>query len=523
MPTQRNRDHKERASGNGNDLPPHSTQAERAALGCILLAAGMGGSVTHASMSEVDALIGQLAPRLFYDNRNLLIFRGIVSLRQDNHSVDTVTLIQWLSAQNEIEKVGGFAGVASLPEETPSQFNFGEYLRILRDKAHRRWMIAKSVELQGLAGAETVTLEDTRARLSEIFDASTRASQTRGDLKIWRFDQLMEYNAPMHLALVGDNEVRMGYEGVTLLAGPGSSGKSLAVSSLALAGALGHGLWMGRRVHRQFRTLIIQAENGATRLKKELETIAKNHPDADLQEWVMVSDPPEGGIPFHRPEFRASVRRLVEQLKPDLVVLDPWSHVAVEDAAKEVVDKIAEIRSCFPAGDQCPGLLIVAHTKKPRAEDVKKGRSLGYSVSGSVALLNTARCCYMLLPWSDDLEDDRIYWACVKLNDGSMYPASVWRRRFGTFFDHDPRTDPTTWGDEPDRGDRRTITEEMIADVFRQQKRPGMKRGELVKFLVEYNPDEVSESTAWRALSKSGYAKSWITEAAGVISPKKHK
>ena len=41
------------------------------------------------------------------------------------------------------------------------------------------------------------------------------------------------------------------------------------------------------------------------------------------------------------------------------------------------MDKLAEIRSCFPSGEDCPGLVIVAHTKKPRSEDVRRGPLAG--------------------------------------------------------------------------------------------------------------------------------------------------
>lgn len=498
-----------------NGAVPFSEKAERGALGCVLNAGQLG------AQSECDEMLRQLRPQHFHDARHASLFDALRMLRVDNHSVDIRVIVpEWLREKKLLEQCGGLAYVSEHLEMTAGVFAFPEYLATLRDKAHRRWLMAKSLELTALASEPVVTLEDTQARLAELFDATTRTTGARGELKLWRVNDLARYVPDRSLALVGDNEIRKGYEGVTLLAGPGSSGKSLAVSSLALAGAIGSGHWMGRSVHRQFRTLMIQAENGATRLKKEIEAMQQRHPGVNLHDWIVISDPPEGGIPFHKAEFRASVRRHVDQLKPDLVVIDPWSHVAVEDAAKDVVDKIAEIRSCFPSGDACPALLIVAHTKKPRAEDIKRGRALAYLISGSVALVNTARCVFMLLPWSEDLQDDRIYWACCKLNDGAMYPASVWHRRFGTFFEHDGETDPTTWGEEPDANEeRRSLTREMLVTVFTEAKRPGMKRGELVRALV--SRFDLAESTCWRALK--GYAAEWTDETAGVVGLRKER
>lgn len=252
-------------------------------------------------------------------------------------------------------------------------------------------------------------------------------------------------------------------------------------------------------MHRRFKTLIIQAENGAIRLKKEVEAIKAAHPELPVDDFIFISEPPEGGLPFHRAQFRAELREMVKRLQPDLVIIDPWSAVATEDAAKEVVDKLAEIRSCFDAGDACPGLLIVAHTKKPRAEDVRKGRGLVYLVSGSIALPNTARCVYVLLPWADDMEDPRVYFATPKLNNGSMYAPSVWRRKFGTFFEHDEKTNPKDWGREDD--EREKIGADHVRACFDQA--PELKSGMLVKKLAKISG--AGESTCWRAIGEDGY------------------
>jgi hypothetical protein len=478
-------------------------EVEKAALGCVMLASESG------SQAEVEALLLQLKPTLFYDLAHQIVFTAMVRLRMEAHAVDTLTVCEKLKAEGTLEQVGGYTAIARLVDSAPSVWNFPTYLGDLRKFALRRWTIQKSAVLNGLGATENLSVEALQAEFAELYDKSQRIGHTnRQRLKVWKIGELLKYEAPPHQALVGNNEIKMGYEGVCVVGGPGSSGKSLCVSALALAGAIGGGTWMGRKVHRKFKTLIIQAENGSGRLKKEVEAFLKNHPEhrEAIENSIFFSDPPEGGLPFHQAEFRAAVRRAIEDLKPDLVVIDPWSQVATEDAANEVVDKINEIRSCFPAGESCPGLLIVAHTKKPRAEDVRKGRALVHSVSGSIALVNTARCVYVLLPWSDDMTDDRIYWSCPKLNDGEMYAPTVWRRRFGTFFEHDPATDATTWGKSGDEDSRHSITEEQLRDCFESQ--ATLKKGALVKKLAKISG--ASDNTCYRSIDEDGYLRKFI-------------
>jgi AAA domain len=334
--------------------------------------------------------------------------------------------------------------------------------------------------------------------------------QSRPKLKVWNVAELMKYEFPPHLALVGDNEITMGYDGLTIIAGPGSSGKSLAALSLAVAGATGESHWQGRKIHRRFKTLIIQAENGARRLREDLEGYLKSNP-ADAQaiaEGVFLSEPPEGGLCFNHPEFRAAVRRKIEELKPDLVILDPWQSIAAEDAAKDVVEMLNLIRSCYPSGDACPGTIIVAHTNKPRADVVRTGRNLVYNISGSVALVNTARCVYVLLPWSAELEDHRVYWACVKLNNGVMYAPTVWLRRKGGPFLHDSHTDPTEFG-KSEEDNRQAITEDQLRACF--DGKVELSKKEIATALVKNYRH--SQSTAYRAIDEDGYLRRYLMRA----------
>ena len=468
-------------------LPPHSVEAEQAALGCLLLVSGQAAKDMAA----------QLEANWFYELRHQTILKAIRDTLASVGAVDLVLLRQALRDTKKLEEVGGLSYLTELADATPSPANFPYYRDTLEEKAKRRSLLrfVERVRATGLDEGTDILglLDDVRAMLPNAVGAGDKPPA----LKIWRASELEAYQPPPHLQLVGDNEIFMGYDGVVVLAGPGSSGKSLAVDSLALAGAMGTGEWMGRKVHRKFRTLVIQAENGTRRLKKIIEEFKRNHPRTDIEDYIFLSSPPEGGIPFHRADFREAVRAAVVEFKPDLVVVDPWSQVATEDAAKEVVDKLAEIRSCFPAGDNCPCLLIVAHTKKPRPEDVRKGRGLTYLVSGSVALPNSARCVYGLLPWSDDMEDDRTYWVCPKLNNGEMYGASVWHRRLGTLFAHDPKTDPKSWGREEEDYEARAISPEDLQEAFGTERH--LARPALAKRLAKRC--NCGESTAYRAFT----------------------
>jgi hypothetical protein len=483
-------------------LPPHSLEVEEAALGCVLLA-GIANSE-----AEVDALLMQLKPAMFYDHRTRTVHAAMTRLRMDRHAVDDVTLFQWLKEANQVEDAGGVAYFSKLSDKVPSLMNFPTYLDTLKKFSLRRWTLGKATRLTEMGNADTLTVDDLQSEFADLSDKSQRIGNTgRARLKVWRPADILNHVPNPNCQLVGDNEIFTGYEGITVVAGPGSSGKSLAVLALALAGARGEGLWMGRKVHRKFKTLMIQAENGARRLKEDIGLLIKHHPELrdEIHESIFITDPPEGGLPFHHHDFRAAVRRACDEFKPDLVVVDPWSQVASEDGQKEVVEKLTEIRSCFPGGDDCPALLIIAHTKKPRADEVRKGRALVHTIMGSAALPNTARCVYMLLPWTEEPEDTRIFWACVKLNDGEMYAPTVWFRKRGTFFEHDGKTDARDWGKEGD-DERRAITEAQLRDCF--EKSPTLKKGALVKALSRVSG--ASEPTCYRALDEDGYLRAFL-------------
>lgn len=471
---------------------PHDPKAEAAALGAVL-AAGASGS-----QAEVDALLDQLRPGLFHVEGHRQILESMKVLRGSSHAVDTITVFSSLASRNGHGHMGKDL-LPTLPDV--SWATFPSYLEILQDHAMRRYLLGLREDLSAMASDPSLTLDRLKERISDISDKSLKIGKPKREpLEIVSVSQHLRYNPPESLCLVGDTDFSKGYSGVTVMAGPPGSGKSLAVVALAVAGAKGHGTWMGRTVHRRFKTLIIQAENGARRLQREFQEMKNQHPEVDFDSWVRVSLPPEGGLPFHRPEFRRALGKVIQDWMPDLVVIDPWTAVAVDDGSKDIIDKLAEIRSVMPPGDQCPGLVVVAHTKKPRPEDKgNRGRSLMFSVSGSQALVATARAVFVLLPFTDDITDNRVMLCCAKLSDSDSPPRdSVWFRRMGTLFDPCPDSPEDYW-DEDSKAERQWLTLDMVRDELDGNT---MTQPRLVERLTEKYNQGAGAATVYRWLKR---------------------
>lgn len=490
----------------------HDLENEKALLGCILLDS-FNSLTTCAKLSFHEKW---LTPP------HKLIYESCAELHFAKKPATPESLVEHLKAKggkksNLLKQAGGLEFIASLPDCTPSAAHITYAIEAIRERAEILWQMDRAKEIQRKI-EEGGTPEEMRALLIEsavrIQKGADRINH-KPRLVIKKCSERLTYRPPKESFLVGDCEIRKGHEGLAILAGPGSSGKSLAAGALALCGAIGSGTWMGRKIHRQFRTLILQAEVGPGRMQAQIEAFTKNNPGLDLDEWIFYSDPPEEGMAIHDDEFWAAVSRQCAEIKPDLVIIDPWSHLGVQDDASEVMDALRKIRSSVGVGDNAPGIMIVTHTRKPRDEKAARGRNLANIVSGSVCLVNTSRCTYILLPWDDEnLEDQRVYFACPKLNDGANFMPTVWQRRFGAPFLHDPTTDPTTWGQSA-KTERNGVTKRDLEDIFGEEL--GMTRDQLVEKLVEGG---ISEPTAYRITDKNNkqaypFSKGWITTSPG--------
>jgi hypothetical protein len=240
--------------------------------------------------------------------------------------------------------------------------------------------------------------------------------------------QLMAYVPPENQCLVGDFHLQR--DAPSVLAGPAGCGKSRAALWLSLLGARGGGNWFGMPVHTQFKTVIVQSENGLTRLHRDFERI----PDVEgLDDWVRVSAfPSYRGFEFTNPYFRAELKAALRDFGPQLVIIDPWNAVTRDTMEKDYLEAFERLREVMA---EAPGAacLIIHHLRKPRADDRHRGRGLTNLLSGSGVLVSLSRSVLVMQPASDDTEDARVVVTPAKNNDGELGRRAAWERKAGWF------------------------------------------------------------------------------------------
>jgi hypothetical protein len=279
-------------------------------------------------------------------------------------------------------------------------------------------------------------------------------------IRVFTPSELRAYNPAQEPVLVGDNHVTRGE--VFVIGGEPGVGKSRLAVSLAIAGATGSD-WLGLKVRHQFRTLILQTENGRYRLKNDFDEIARD----GLDDWLRISEPPPFGLTFSDPEFQADLAAIIADFKPQVVLLDPWNAAARDDRQKDYAETFDIIRAILPKGDDKPALGIVAHTHKPQPGERRNGGTgLMHALSGSYVLSAVPRCIWIVVRGSEDETDDSVVVFNPKNSNGQNSSRSAWVRKNGLF---EPLED-FDWKqfDKPPEA-RRTINGEDIEQVLKGQ------------------------------------------------------
>jgi hypothetical protein len=185
------------------------------------------------------------------------------------------------------------------------------------------------------------------------------------------------------------------------------------------------------KIHGQFRTLILQNENGLSRLHRDMMQL----PSIDgLDEWLRISSPPTYGLALQNPTFRAELKAVMKDFAPHLLIVDPWNACVRDAMEKDYQEGLSRLREIVAESPNEPAWLILHHLRKPKSEDRHKGRNLTNLLNGSYLLTSVARSVIVMQPASDDVEDARVVVTCAKNNDGALGVRTAWERQDGLLF-----------------------------------------------------------------------------------------
>lgn len=152
-------------------VPPHNIEAEQAVLGGILLEKGSINKVLEIlSPDDTD----------FYSPVHAELFKGMVSLDEDNVPVDVVTLTDLFKDSKVLDSMGGVPYIGTLVEATPTAANIIYYARIVREKALLRRLIGAASEIigRGYDGGESIEdfIDDAERIIFQVSRERTRKS-----------------------------------------------------------------------------------------------------------------------------------------------------------------------------------------------------------------------------------------------------------------------------------------------------------------------------------------------------------
>jgi replicative DNA helicase len=122
-------------------LPPHSVEAERGVLGCILL------SPPECLGECIEKL--RSGAEMFYDLRHRTVYELLVEMYDGKEAIDLITLQRRLKDKQQLDAVGGLAYLSSLPDCVPSAANLPYYVEIVREKHLLRKMIRTCTDVVG--------------------------------------------------------------------------------------------------------------------------------------------------------------------------------------------------------------------------------------------------------------------------------------------------------------------------------------------------------------------------------------
>jgi hypothetical protein len=340
---------------------PVNLSAEQSILGAILLD---------------NSCYAQAASLLRADDFSLdshrRVYAHMCTLGESGRPIDFVTLTEELTRNKELEAVGGIAYITSLTDGLPRAQNIESYIRIVRDKAGKRYA-AREAEAIMHAAMDGIGLSDLAARCAEMGQHVARY-ETASGVDLSRIPDPLELPREPEAWIVPGLVLKAG---ITVLAGEPGAGKTWLALLLARAVGFG-GDYLDRKCQRA-KVVILDFENPRSIIQERWNTIFHGPVKGHVTLWAAWSglgEVPKVGDP-----------RLTEVAQPNrLVIVDTLSgaHSAKdENSAAEMAPVLAFFRTM---ANQGAAILLLHHRGKNELTKYRGSSAIAAGVDIAAAL-----------------------------------------------------------------------------------------------------------------------------------------
>jgi replicative DNA helicase len=248
------------------NVQPHSDDAEVAVLGSML-----------ASKEAVSKTIQWLTPDHFYKNGNGQIFSTMLNLFEKGEPIDTVSVIDLLKKNKELEKVGGTYYITGLVESVPTAAHAERYAKIVLEKALLRRLILLSHDIAKEAYDDSQEIGDILDTVEQSIFSITQKRLKGGfthidPILVKTFEKLEQISLNkgsvigVPSGLLDLDDLTSGFQDgdLVIIAGrPGMGKTALALSLLrnaALEGNVGVGMFSLEMANHQLAMRLLCAE-----------------------------------------------------------------------------------------------------------------------------------------------------------------------------------------------------------------------------------------------------------------------
>lgn len=416
------------ANRDGVRTAPHSRDAERAVLGCVILDNALWDRVRE-----------QLAPHDFLIEGNKLVFEAMSRIAFDGSPLDPVTIGEFLSRNGVLEKMGpgGIELIGGLTDAVGSTQAIDRYVGIVLEKSGLRDVI-RSSERVIRESYEDGDPERVRDLSEDVIAATAKLTRNRIPRTMAAIGDAVkeQYEA----AVRGRKGIPFPWQSMTNMTGGMWPGTVTLFVARPASGKSFSAILIARHAWReQNRVLIVSPEMSATEIGERFYAIDAgvdyDHVIKGKLSDVAVADDSELDR-FYRSMKRAKtsddlwildgeddltfagIEASVRAVRPALVVVDAlyMLHVRGERRDRAVASLEWMVRAAKRLGVPMVGF---AQLNRTAEQSEKKG---GGARLGTIALGDEfgqdAHSIFALDPTKDDLADRNMRWKALKLRRG---------------------------------------------------------------------------------------------------------